>query len=173
MGAESKLKAAGGSGKENTRPRRVPQRQVEPPTPETSPPPGAWFASLFQCRPGSAPGDARGEAPCIRKPKSPPSPSGKGGGGLSFPFGEGGQKSKLKAGAAGNKEGKPPRQIPGWLGEPTTPQRTVSATRSINRLRQSRARRSAMCAMASPVAEPCPFMTGLRTPSRRAPPCVL
>ena len=162
MGAESKLKAAGGSGKENTRPRRVPQRQVEPPTPETSPPLGAWFASLFQCCPGSAPGNARGEAPCIRKPKISP-----------FPFGEGGQKSKLKAGAAGNKEGKPPRQIPGWLGEPTTPQRTVSATRSINRLRQSRARRSAMCTMASPVAEPCPFMTGLRTPSRRAPPCVL
>ena len=103
----------------------------------------------------------------------PPSPSGKGGGGLSFPFGEGGQKSKLKAGAAGEKKSKPPRQIPGWLGEPTAPQRTVSATRSINRLRQSRARRSAMCTMASPVAEPCPFMTGLRTPSRRAPPCVL
>ena len=31
-----------------------------------------------------------------------------GGGGISFPFGEGGQKIKLKAGAAGNKEGKPP-----------------------------------------------------------------
>ena len=109
-----------------------------------------------------SPGDARGEAPCIRKIKISP-----------FPFGEGGQKSKLKAGAAGNKESKPPGQIPGWLGEPTAPQRTVSATRSINRLRQSRARRSAMCTMASPVAEPCPFMTGLRTPSRRAPPCVL
>ena len=98
MGAESKLKAAGGSNKENTRPRRVPQRQVEPPTPETSPPPGAWFASLFQYRPGSAPGNARGEAPCIRKPKISPFPVGEGGGGLSFPFGEGGQKSKLKEG---------------------------------------------------------------------------
>ena len=93
MGAESKLKAAGGSGKENTRPRRVPQRQVEPPTLETSPPPlGAWFASLFQCRPGSAPGDARGEAPCIRKPKNSPFPVGEGG------AGDRGQKSKLKAG---------------------------------------------------------------------------
>ena len=91
MGAESKLKAAGGSGKENTRPRQVPQRQVEPPTPETSPSLGAWFASLFQCRPGSAPGDARGEAPCIRKPKNSPFPAGEGAGGI-------GQKSKLKEG---------------------------------------------------------------------------
>ena len=101
-----------------------------------------------------------------------------------FPFGEGGQGAilplrgrgaeKQAKGRGGRREkGKPPRQIPGWLGEPTAPQRTVSATRSINRLRQSRARRSAMCTMASPVAEPCPFMTGLRTPSRRAPPCVL
>ena len=87
MGAESKLKAAGGSGKENTRPRRVPQRQVEPPTPETSPPLGAWFASLFQCRPGSAPGDARGEAPCIRKLKISPFPVGEGG------WGDGGRKA--------------------------------------------------------------------------------
>ena len=33
---------------------------------------------------------------------------GRGGGGISFPFGEGGQKSKLKAGQAGDKKGKPP-----------------------------------------------------------------
>ena len=92
MGAESKLKVAGGSGKENTRPRQVPQRQVEPPTLETSPPPGAWFASLFQCRPGSAPGNARGFAPCIRKLKISPFPVGEGG------QGDRGQKSKLKAG---------------------------------------------------------------------------
>ena len=131
---------------------------------------------VLQVQPVPLPAQAReckGRSPLHEITLIPPSPSGKGGRGLSFPFGEGGQKSKLKAGAAGNKESKPPRQIPGWLGEPTAPQRTVSATRSINRLRQSRARRSAMCTMASPVAEPCPFMTGLRTPSRRAPPCVL
>ena len=109
-----------------------------------------------------SPRGCKGRSPLHKKTKK-----------LPLPLRGRGQKSKLKAGAAGNKEGKPPRQIPGWLGEPTTPQRTVSATRSINRLRQSRARRSAMCTMASPVAEPCPFMTGLRTPSRRAPPCVL
>ncbi len=32
--------------------------------------------------PGFSLGDARGEAPCIRKLKSPPSPPGKGGGGM-------------------------------------------------------------------------------------------
>ena len=132
------------------------------------------FLKVEPVPPGFSPRGCKGRSPLHKKTKNLPLPRrGRGGGGLSFPFGEGGQKSKLKAGAAGNKEGKPPRQIPGWLGEPTTPQRTVSATRSINRLRQSRARRSAMCTMASPVAEPCPFMTGLRTPSRRAPPCVL
>ena len=72
--------AAGGKA-----PRRVPDWQVEP------------------VPPGACPGDARGEAPCIRKLKSPPSPEGKSalrarGGGISFPFGEGGQESKLKAG---------------------------------------------------------------------------
>ncbi len=35
-----------------------------------------------QVPPGASPGDARGEAPCIRKLKSPPSPEGKGGGGM-------------------------------------------------------------------------------------------
>ena len=146
----------------------------------TGTPPSPRRVLAPQVQPVPLPAQARGckgRSPLHKKTKIPPSRreerSASAGGGLSFPFGEGGQKSKLKAGAAGNNEGKPPRQIPGWLGEPTTPQRTVSATRSINRLRQSRARRSAMCTMASPVAEPCPFMTGLRTPSRRAPPCVL
>ena len=53
--------------------------------------------------PGFSPGDARGEAPCIRKLKISPFPGGEersasAGGGISFPFGEGGQKIKLKAG---------------------------------------------------------------------------
>ena len=52
---------------------------------------------------GSNPGDARGEAPCIIKLKISPFPGGEersasAGGGISFPFGEGGQKIKLKAG---------------------------------------------------------------------------
>ena len=82
MGQESKLKARLASDKKDT------------------PPPGAWFAPISQCRPGSALGDARGEAPCIRKQKISPFPPGRGVGGW-------GQKIKLKAGAAGDKEGKP------------------------------------------------------------------
>ena len=39
--------------------------------------PGGGLAPISQCRPGSALGDARGGAPCIRKQKSPPSPEGK------------------------------------------------------------------------------------------------
>ena len=34
---------------------------------------------------------------------APPSPEGKGVGGISFPFGEGGQESKLKARSAGDQ----------------------------------------------------------------------
>ena len=78
-GQESKLKAglvgdcppAPPTGHHSGRSSRQRRKQA--------PPPGAWFASLFQCRPGSAPGDARGEAPCIRKPKISPFPGGEGG----------------------------------------------------------------------------------------------
>ena len=62
-GQESKLKA-----------RLAGSKQGKPP-----PPPGAWFAPISQCRPGSALGDARGEAPCIRKQKISPFPGGEGG----------------------------------------------------------------------------------------------
>ena len=51
--------------------------------------------------PGFSPGDARGEAPCIRKLKISPFPPGRGVGGW-------GQQSKLKAGLAGDKAGTPP-----------------------------------------------------------------
>ena len=50
---------------------------------------------------GSALGDARGGAPCIRKLKISPFPPGRGAGGW-------GQKIKLKAGIAGDQKGKPP-----------------------------------------------------------------
>ncbi len=62
---------------------------------------------------GFSPGDARGEAPCIRKLKISPFPPGRGSGGW-------GQQSKLKAGAAGDKQGKPPLRIPERQGQPTT-----------------------------------------------------
>ena len=71
-----------------------------------APPPGAWFAPISQCRPGSALGDARGEAPCIRKQKISPFPPGRGQGGW-------GQESKLKAGQASGKKGKTPQGTAG------------------------------------------------------------
>ena len=67
----------------------------------SSPPPGTAKRRSSQCRVPSSPGDARGEAPCIRKTKISPFPLGRGSGGW-------GQKAKLKAGVAGGKEGKPP-----------------------------------------------------------------
>ena len=64
-------------------PRRVPDWQVEP------------------VPPGACPGDARGEAPCMRKLKSPPSPWGKGGGGM-------GAESKTKGKVGGRPTGHAP-----------------------------------------------------------------
>ena len=61
-----------------------------------------YVPQAVQCR------GAGGEAPGEINFGAPPSPEGKGVGGISFPFGEGGHKSKLKAGVAGDKEGKPP-----------------------------------------------------------------
>ena len=50
---------------------------------------------------GSARGDARGEAPCMKITLISPFPPGRGAGGW-------GQQSKLKAGLAGDQPGKPP-----------------------------------------------------------------
>ena len=46
------------------------------------PPQGHLYGRGIQCRTRSNAGDARGEAPCIRKLKTPPSPEGKGVGGM-------------------------------------------------------------------------------------------
>ena len=54
----------------------VPERRPPPRTGQA--PAGYLPRRLNQCRPGSAPGDARGEAPCIRKLKKPPFPPGRG-----------------------------------------------------------------------------------------------
>ena len=58
-----------------------------------------------QVPPGVCPGDARGEAPCIRKLKSPPSPPGKGGGGM-------GAESKTKGKVGRRPIGHAPRRAP-------------------------------------------------------------
>ena len=69
--------------------------------PRRIPVPAGYLLRRFsQCRFRLSPGNARGEAPCIRKLKIPPFPPGRGSGGW-------GQKSKPKAGLAGDKEGTP------------------------------------------------------------------
>ena len=52
--------------------------------------------AVFAANRGYSLGDARGEAPCIKKPLSSPLPAGKGGGGM-------GAESKLKAKSAGDR----------------------------------------------------------------------
>ena len=71
-----------------------------------TPPGGDSGGRVSRCRFRFSPGDARGEAPCIRKLKVSPFPPGRalcerGSGGW-------GQKSKLKAERAGDKAGTPP-----------------------------------------------------------------
>ena len=117
-----------------------------------SPPSGHLHGRFCKCRRRSNAGDARGGAPCIRKQKNLPLPRrGRGAGGISFPFGEGGQENKLKAGLAsdqnnratqqgnavagqaGNKEGKPPLQAPQRQGEQVPVQDTPPAGHPISR----------------------------------------
>ena len=105
-GQKQKLKAASAGDKEGT------------------PPPGAWFAPCSSAA-RVQPRGCKGRSPLHKKTKSLPLPAGKSAlrarvGGISFPFGEGGQKSKLKAGATGNQEGKPPRRVPARHGHPAT-----------------------------------------------------
>ena len=78
-------------------------------------PPSPWLPALppvdkqnslvVQVPPGFKPGDARGEAPCIRKLKSPPSPPGKGVGGI-------GGKNKAKGRVSRQPTGCAPPLLP-------------------------------------------------------------
>ena len=76
------------------------------------------FPVGFAANYGFSSGDARGEAPCIRKLKVSPFPPGRalcerGSGGW-------GRQRQLTAGAAGDKEGKPPLRTPQRHGQPAT-----------------------------------------------------
>ena len=91
MGAEKQTKGGVSRHPAGQAPRQAPQWLVEPPTPGGRPPAGCLLRRFNPCRAPPSPGDARGEAPCIRKLKSPPSPPGKG-------AGDRGKQSKLTAG---------------------------------------------------------------------------
>ena len=90
MGAEKQVKNRVGRRQGRHAPRRATARQGQPArrrtlsrVPRRIPvPSGHLLRRLSQCRFRLSPGDARGEAPCIRKLKTPPSPEGKGVGGM-------------------------------------------------------------------------------------------
>ena len=67
---------------------------------------GYLYGRDCKCRRRLNAGDARGEAPCIKKPWSPPSPSGKGGGGRQGRRAT--KKARPPAGYSGGKVGKRP-----------------------------------------------------------------
>ena len=115
MGATKQPKGRIGRRQRRQAPRRV-QRRHGQPAPQGQAPPGAWFAPLpsaarvqpqgscmaraVRAAGGSGQG-CRGRSPRQNKLLVSPFPPGRGSGGW-------GQQSKLKAGAAGDKEGKPP-----------------------------------------------------------------
>ena len=100
MGAETKLKA-GAAGNQKGKPPSVTTAAGLTSAAGDKPTSGRVVRPLLQCRAGSAPGMQGAPAPCIKITFNPPLPAGKGVGGM-------GAETKLKAGAAGNKAGKPP-----------------------------------------------------------------
>ena len=106
MGMKKKEKVPGKVGRRPRRqaPRRTHERPPCPSAARASPPPYPAFHKQTQCRIPPSPGDARGEAPCIRKPKPPPSPPGKGVGGMGA--------SKQAKGSVGRRQRRqaPPSQ---------------------------------------------------------------
>ena len=77
MGAVKQAKGRAGRRQRKQSPRRVSERHLNPASQEAKPPAGDRDGGSSQRRAGSAPGDARGEAPCIRKLKTPPFPPGR------------------------------------------------------------------------------------------------
>ena len=101
----------------------------------------------FAANYGFSSGDARGEAPCIRKLKVSPFPPGRGLGGW-------GRQRQLTAGAAGDQKGKPPLQIPEWHGQPATSR--ASSRIGYSNGRSSRQRKNTP----SPQKKPVSLLTG-------------
>ena len=112
MGERNKAKGRVGRRQGRQAPLRTPQRQGQAATSRASP----QWAPTPQVQPVPLPAQARGckgLRPLHKKAKNLPLPAGKGAGGM-------GAESKLKAGAAGDKQGKPPLRIPERQGQPTT-----------------------------------------------------
>ena len=108
MGAEKQVKNRVGRRQGRHAPRRATARQGQPArrrtlsrVPRRIPVPSGHFLRRFsQCRFRLSPGDARGEAPCIRKLKIPPS-QWEGG------WGDGGRKASQKQGWQATRKARP------------------------------------------------------------------
>ena len=100
MGAANKAQGRASRRPAGQTTRWAPPMLVDPPTCRASPPAGRPQRRCCPCRFRLGRGDARGEAPCIRKLKAP-FPTGRGAGGW-------GHEIKLKARSAADLPGKPP-----------------------------------------------------------------
>ena len=149
MGERKQAKGGVGRRGERQAPLRVPGRQGRQAAKRASPPAGYHSGKVswqptgtsprrargsppFPVPPGFSPGDARGEAPCMKKTLVSPFPTGEGG------RGDGGRKVNQRQGrqarkkaspppagagtarSAGGKEGKPPRRAPQRQGQQAT-----------------------------------------------------
>ena len=104
-GKESTLKAGSAGDQKGKPPPCAPPTPQPPRAAGDKPPLGAWFAPLLRCPLRFSPGDARGEAPCIRKFKISPFPPGRGIGGM-------GARKQAK----GRIGGQPKRHAPAGTG---------------------------------------------------------
>ena len=109
MGAEKQAKSRVGRRQGRHVPRRATARQGQPARRRTLSrvprrilaPSGHLLRRLSQCRFRLSPGDARGEAPCIRKLKTPPSRREGG-------WRDGGRKASQKQGWQATRKARPP-----------------------------------------------------------------
>ena len=95
-------------------PCRMPDWQVEPVSPGQAPPAGYHSGRDCKCRRRLNAGDARGEAPCIRKQKISPFPPGRGAGGM-------GAGNQTKGRVGGRQRRQAPRRVPPTPAETATP----------------------------------------------------
>ena len=112
MGATKQAKGSGGRRQRGQAPRRAPPTLAEPTRLGQAPRQAPPNAGLSQCRVPSSPGDARSEAPCIRKTKISPFPPGRGGGGM-------GAVNQAKGRSGRRQRGQAPRWVPPTPAEPT------------------------------------------------------
>ena len=142
MGARKQVKAGLTGDKAGTPPPRAPQWQGRQATKQARPPPGtadtrragnagASPPLSFPQRQGEpvprgfSPGDARGAAPCIRKQKISPFPTGEGGRGSILPLRGRGAGNQAKGRVSRRQSRHAPRRVPLTPTAPATPRQAA------------------------------------------------